>query len=135
MDQKKTVSVVLAARNEARRVQKTVLRLLEQQEVNLEIVVVDDRSSDESGEILRGLAAEDKRVKVIRVDTLPPNWLGKCHACYLGANAVTGDWILFTDADCWLKEDLIIRALSLAELEGADHITLTPGIAEATIGA
>jgi glycosyltransferase involved in cell wall biosynthesis len=133
--QKQTVSVVLAARDEAHRVQKTVRGLLEQQEVNLEIIVVDDRSSDESGEILRKLAAEDKRVKVIRVDVLPPDWLGKCHACYLGANAATGEWILFTDADCWLKKNVIIRALSLAAFQGADHITLTPGIVEANVGA
>lgn len=134
INQKQTVSVVLAARNEADRVEKTVRGLLKQQEVHLEIVVVDDRSSDQSGEILRKLAAEDKRVKVIRVDALPPHWLGKCHACYLGANATNGEWILFTDADCWLNEKLIIRALSLAALEGADHVTLTPGIAETNIG-
>ena len=97
---KQTVSVVLAARNEADRIEKTVRGLLRQQEVNLEIVIVDDRSSDQSSEILRKLAAEDKRVQVIRVDVLPPGWLGKCHACYLGANVTSGEWILFTDADC-----------------------------------
>jgi len=52
----------------------------------------------------------------------------------VGAGVATGDWILFTDADCWLKPDVIARALRVAEREGADHITLTPGVAPETPG-
>jgi glycosyltransferase involved in cell wall biosynthesis len=58
-------------------------------------------------EILRQLAKEDARVKVKRVEVLPDGWLGKCHACHVGASAATGDWILFTDADCWLRPDML----------------------------
>ncbi len=53
--------------------------------------------------------------------------VGKCHACHVGASAATGDWILFTDADCWLKSDVIVRAVRSAEHEGVDHITLASG--------
>jgi hypothetical protein len=95
---------------------------------------VDDRSKDRTSEILHRLANEDARLRVIRVDLLPEGWLGKCHACHLGAAAATGDWILFTDADCWLKSDVIARAMLVAEREGADHITLTPGVAPRTSG-
>jgi cellulose synthase/poly-beta-1,6-N-acetylglucosamine synthase-like glycosyltransferase len=62
------------------------------------------------------------------VDVLPDGWLGKCHACHVGAGEITGDWILFTDADCWLKPDVLARALRVAERDGADHITLTSGL-------
>jgi len=49
-------------------------------------------------------------MKLKRVEVLPDGWLGKCPACHVGASAATGDWILFTDADCWLKPDVIARA-------------------------
>lgn len=128
-------SIVVAARDEEARIESTIRHLLAQTGVAVEVIFVDDRSTDRTGEILRRLAAEDARVRVIRVDVLPDGWLGKCHACHMGANAATGDWILFTDADCWLKPDVITRALRMADRDRADHITLTPGIGPATLGA
>jgi glycosyltransferase involved in cell wall biosynthesis len=129
------VSVVLAARDEEARIEHTVRRLLAQRGVDLEIVVVDDRSTDRTGEILKNLAREDGRVRYLRVDVLPPGWLGKCHACHLGASAAKNEWILFTDADCWMQEELVARALTVAAREGADHVTLTPGVMPETIAA
>jgi glycosyltransferase involved in cell wall biosynthesis len=117
-------SIVIAARDEEARMEQTLRQLLAQREMELEVIVVDDRSKDGTGEILRRLAQEDSRVKVKRVDMLPEGWLGKCHACHIGASAATGDWILFTDADCWLKPDMIARAVRLAERENVDHIAL-----------
>ena len=104
-------------------------------DVAVEVIVVDDRSTDRTGDILRRLASEDPRVQARRVESLPEGWLGKCHACHVGASAATGEWILFTDADCWLKPDVIARALRVADREEADHITLTPGVAAETLGA
>src|SRR5258706_6982803 len=121
-------SVVIAARNEEARIEGTLRHLLAQRGVEAEFIVVDDRSTDRTSEILRRLAKEDARVKVLRVDKLPEGWLGKCHACHLGANAATGDWILFTDADCWLKPDVIERAVQLAQRDGADHVVISPGV-------
>jgi hypothetical protein len=99
------------------------------------VIVVDDRSTDSTGEILRRLASEDARVQATQVEALPDGWLGKCHACHVGASGATGEWILFTDGDCWLKPDVIARALQVAHQEAADHITLTPGVAAKTCGA
>ena len=104
-------SVVIAARDVAARIEATVRRLLAQSGVAVEVIVVDDRSTDGTGEILRRLAAEDSRVRTERVDVLPEGWLGKCHACQRGAGAATGEWILFTYADSWLRPDLIARTL------------------------
>jgi glycosyltransferase involved in cell wall biosynthesis len=126
-------SVIIAARNEEDRIGKTIEHLLAQREVNVEVIAVDDRSTDRTGEVMRELAAKDRRVRYRRVETLPEGWLGKCHACHLGAMEATGDWILFTDADCWMKPDLIARALQVAARENVDHITMTPGVAPETI--
>jgi len=131
---RKRCSVVLAARDEEARVEQTIRHLLAQRGVQLEIIVVDDRSTDRTSEILQGLAKEDPRVQVKRVDVLPDGWLGKCHACHVGATAAMGDWILFTDADCWLKPDVLARALRVAERDGADHITLVSGLAAGSVG-
>jgi cellulose synthase/poly-beta-1,6-N-acetylglucosamine synthase-like glycosyltransferase len=121
-------SVVIAARDEEARIEQTIRHLLAQRVVEVEIIVVDDRSADRTSEILQRLAKEDARVKFKRVDVLPDGWLGKCHACHVGASAATGDWILFTDADCWLKSDVIARAVRLAERDAADHVVISPGI-------
>jgi glycosyltransferase involved in cell wall biosynthesis len=128
-------SVVVAARDEEARLEGTVRHLLAQRHVALEVIVVDDRSTDATGDILRRLASEDMRVRPTRVEQLPEGWLGKSHACHVGASVAAGDWLLFTDADCWLKPDVIARALRVAARDAADHITLTPGVAAETLGA
>jgi cellulose synthase/poly-beta-1,6-N-acetylglucosamine synthase-like glycosyltransferase len=128
-------SVVIAARDEAGRIEQTIRHLLAQRGVEAEFIVVDDRSSDGTTEILRRLASEDARVQVKRVDVLPEGWLGKCNACHIGAEAATGDWILFTDADCWLKPDVIARALRVTERDQADHVTMVPGTVIERLGA
>jgi glycosyltransferase involved in cell wall biosynthesis len=127
-------SVVIAARDEEVRIEQTIRHLLAQRGVEAEFIVVDDRSTDRTGEILHRLANEDVRVQVKRVDVLPDGWLGKCHACHVGASAATGDWILFTDADCWLKPDVIARAVRLAQREEADHVTISPGTVIESLG-
>ena len=128
-------SVVVAARDEEARIEQTIRHLLAQRGVEAEFIIVDDRSTDRTSEILRRLAKEDARLQVKRVDVLPEGWLGKCHACHVGASAATGEWILFTDADCWLKPDVIERAIRLAERDGADHVTMAPGTVIESAGA
>ena len=128
-------SAVVAARDEGARLEGTVRRLLAQHGVLIEVIVVDDRSTDRTREILQRLASSDARVRTVYVDSLPDGWLGKCHACHVGASTATGEWILFTDADCWLKPDVIARALRVADREAVDHITLTPGVVPQTRGA
>lgn len=125
-------SIVIAARDEESRIEQTVRRALAQQSVEVEVMVVDDRSADRTGEILERLAKEDARLRVVRVDSLPAGWLGKCHACHLAATTARHEWILFTDADCWLRPDVVARALRIAALEKVDHVALTPGVAEET---
>jgi cellulose synthase/poly-beta-1,6-N-acetylglucosamine synthase-like glycosyltransferase len=122
-------SVVLAANNEEARIEKTVRLLLTQSGVEVEVIVVDDRSTDRTSEILQCLTRDDARVRAVRVEALPEGWLGKCHACHVGASMAKAEWILFTDADCWLKPDVLARALRAASREKVEHVTLTAGVA------
>ena len=129
------VSVVIAARDEEARVEQTLRHILVQEHIDVEVIPVSDRGRDRTDCILEQLAFEDCRVHPKRVDVLPERWLGKCYACHVGATSATGDWILFTDADCWLKPDVIARAIAIAQREGVDHIALTPGVTPQTLPA
>lgn len=129
------VSVVVAARDEEPRIERSVGRLLGQQRVDLELIVVDDRSTDATTTILRRLEAENHRLRVLRVDALPDGWLGKPHACHLGASEARGDWILFTDADAWLAPDVVWRAVAAARRVPCEHVCLLPGEGRTTLPA
>ena len=108
------VSVIVPARDEADAIEASVRHLLAQRGVAIEVIVVSDRSVDETAAIVRRLAATDPRVRLVEVTTLPERWLGKTHALHVGAQAATGDWLLFTDADCLLHPDVVARALRVA---------------------
>ena len=132
---KPRVSVVLAARDEEARVEQTLRHILAQEQIDLEVIPVSDRARDGTDRILKQLALKDSRVHPKRVNILPERWLGKCYACHVGASSATADWILFTDADCWLKPDVIARAIAVAERKNVDHVTLTPGVEPQTLAA
>jgi glycosyltransferase involved in cell wall biosynthesis len=120
------LSVVVPARDEVATIGRAVGSLLEQDYPELEIIVVDDRSSDATGEVLRGLAEKDRHLLVLRVDELPAGWLGKNHALWLGAARASGEWLLFTDADVVFAPGALRRAVAYALAEGLDHLTLAP---------
>ncbi|MGE0439284.1 MAG: glycosyltransferase family 2 protein [Gemmatimonadales bacterium] len=120
------VSIVVAARNEARSIATAVASMLEQRYPDYEVVVVDDRSTDATGAILDRIAAAEPRLRVIHVTELPPGWLGKNHALQVGAEAASGEWILFTDADVHLREDVLSRAVRYCLDHGVDHLAGSP---------
>ncbi len=122
------VSIVLAARNEERHLEAALETLLSLDYPDLEIVAVNDRSTDRTGSILERIAARDRRLLVLNVDHLPSGWLGKNHALYRGAMSAQGDWILFTDADVFLEPDVLRRAVHYAEQSQLDLLAALPGI-------
>lgn len=126
------VSVVFSARDEAPRIETTVRRILAQSDVDLEVIAVDDRSSDGTRAVLEPLARDDRRVTALRVDALPDGWLGKPHGCHVGAGVARAPWILFTDADTWLAPDVLRRALDVAQREDAAHVVVAPGVRDAS---
>jgi len=130
-----TVTVIVPARDESERIEGTVRRLLASRDVDLEVVVVDDRSTDGTSAIVARIAAEDERVRLVRVDSLPDGWLGKPHACQRGAETARGDWILFTDGDIHMTGDVVARAVAAGIAQGVEHVVLTPGIEHPTLPA
>ncbi len=122
------VSIIVPARNERQHVEPALRSLLRLDYPDLEIVAVDDRSTDGTGEILDRLAGEFPELCVVHVTDLPAGWLGKNHALGMGAARATGHWLLFTDADVSMEPLTLRRAVSFAEQHGLDHLALTPGI-------
>jgi len=123
------VSIIVPARNEEHDIEQTLLRLLALDYDNYEVIAVDDRSSDRTGEIIAPLArSKDAHgiLKVISIEALPSAWVGKTHAMWTAAQQATGDWLLFTDADVQFKPDSVRRAIAYAEAERADHVVLFP---------
>jgi glycosyltransferase involved in cell wall biosynthesis len=120
------VSVVIAARNEARNIEEALQSVLNQDYPRLEILVADDRSTDRTGDILDRMAASDVRLRPIHLTELPAGWLGKNHALDFAARQATGEYLLFTDADIVMNPTAIRRAVSYAEREPRDHIALGP---------
>jgi len=127
------VSVVVPACNEARVIEAAVASLLAQDYPHLQIVLVDDRSTDGTAEIAEGLAASDARVSVIHVRELPTAWLGKVHALQRGVERACGRWILFTDADIHFAPRALRRAVAWAEAERLDHVALLAELATPSV--
>ena len=146
------VSIIVPARNEEDIMEQALRTLLALDYDNYEVIAVNDRSDDSTGEIMERVArsqnphpfdelragslAKDARrvghpessrvLRVIHHTELPAGWLGKTHAMWTAATLATGDWLLFTDADVLFKPDSLRRALAYAESVPADHLVLFP---------
>jgi chlorobactene glucosyltransferase len=132
------VSVCVPARDEERNIRRCVESVLAQDYPNLEVIVLDDRSTDATPEILRQLvsiplrsaqgtrpaAAQNDKLKVISGSDLPPGWAGKPHALYQAANAARGEWLCFVDADTFLAPNAISSVYAKAVETEADLFTV-----------
>jgi glycosyltransferase involved in cell wall biosynthesis len=123
------VSIIVPARNEEESVRQTLAQLLALDYSNYEIVAVNDRSTDRTGEIMDEVAESSQAhglLKIVHISDLPSGWLGKTHGMWIAAQQATGNWLLFTDADVLFKPDALRRAVAYAEAERADHVVLFP---------
>ena len=123
------VSIIVPARNEEEHIRETLVCLLALEYSNYEVIAVDDRSTDRTGQIMDEIAASPQAhglLKIIHIKELPSGWLGKTHAMWSATQQATGDWLLFTDADVLFKPDALRRAVAYAEAEPADHVVLFP---------
>ncbi|MBE0410441.1 MAG: glycosyltransferase [Anaerolineales bacterium] len=120
------ISVIVPARNEENNIRRCVKALLNQDYPNFEVIVVEDRSTDRTPQILAQLQAEERkgRLLVIRGEELPPGWAGKPHALVQGATAARGDWLCFVDADTFASPSLLVSTLESAWSTGADLFTM-----------
>jgi chlorobactene glucosyltransferase len=121
------VSVLVPARNESANIHACVESLLRQDYPNLEVIVLDDQSSDDTGPQLDRLALDYPQLRVIHGTERPPEgWNGKSYACSRLAEAATGDWLLFTDADTVHRPGSIRLGLGQAVNLGVDMLSAFP---------
>ena len=140
------VSIIVPARNEEETIEQALNTLLALDYDNYEVIAVNDRSTDRTGEIMERIAEHSlpstspgqafsqkaretghpdfRSFQVVHHRELPPGWLGKTHAMWTAANRASGDWLLFTDADVIFKPDSLRRAVAYAESVSADHVVL-----------
>ncbi len=126
------VSMIVPARDEAANLEAALKSKLDCGYPSLDIVAIDDRSTDATPDILAKLANEDPRLQRVRVDTLPDGWLGKLNAMNRGLEAARGEWVLFADADVHLKPGTLQRLIAHAEAHGVDFFGVFPQMQPST---
>ena len=129
------ISVCVPARNEERNIRACVESLLAQDYPNLEVIVLDDRSTDRTPDILRELLSEadsllssrpgqTPALQIIPGSELPPDWAGKPHALHQAAAAARGEWLCFVDADTFLAPNTLSACYAKAIETRADMFTI-----------
>jgi chlorobactene glucosyltransferase len=124
------VAVIVPARDEAANIERCLRSLVAQTypAAQLRIIVIDDHSRDQTFAIASRLARIYPQLTVLRSPPLPPHWVGKSHACWIGARAVEkdADWLCFIDADVWAEPALIASAIAAATSATLDLLSLAP---------
>ncbi len=128
------VSLIVPARDEARELETAIRSRLADDYPALQVVIVDDRSTDETGAIADRLAREDPRVSVVHITDLPEGWLGKLYAMHRGISAADGAWLLFSDADVRFAPGTLRRAVARCEHDRRDHLAVMPGFTNHGVG-
>jgi cellulose synthase/poly-beta-1,6-N-acetylglucosamine synthase-like glycosyltransferase len=118
------ISVCIPARNEENNIRRCVEAVLNQDYPNIEVIVLDDRSSDATLTQLKEIASHDSRLIPISGADLPEGWAGKPHALYQASAAAHGEWLCFVDADTFLKPEAISSCYAKALKTGADLFTV-----------
>lgn len=124
------VTVIISAKDEERHIEEAARSILASDHSSIQLILVDDRSTDRTLEIMEDLARQDGRITVLSVQELPPGWTGKTHAVFLGTHQASGEVLLFTDADTVFRPDAISRALRHFLTNGLDMMSLIPGFTD-----
>jgi chlorobactene glucosyltransferase len=120
------VSILIPARNEEKNIARCLKTLLNQSYKNTEIIVLDDNSTDRTGEIVKELAKKDSRIKLISGKPLPQGWLGKNFACFQLSQHARGDYMIFTDADTYHFPSSVKSSLSALIINRLDAMCPFP---------
>lgn len=129
------VTIIVPAHNEERDIEACARSLLAQAYPNLAVIFVLDRCTDATAERLRKIASADARVTAIEIDECPPDWAGKTHAAYVGAQSASAEpnsFLLFTDADTVFDPQLVHAAVGLATAESIDLVSLLSSLTKRT---
>ncbi|MCY4573802.1 MAG: glycosyltransferase family 2 protein [Gemmatimonadetes bacterium] len=122
------LSIIVTAHNEAGTMESALRSLLALRYADYEVIFVNDRSTDRTGEIAERLSAGDARLTVLHIDELPAGWFGKPHAARRGADAATGEVLLFTDADVVFAPDAAACGVRHLLRERLDHLAAAPRV-------
>lgn len=118
------ISVCIPARNEETNIRRCVEAVLRQDYPNLEVIVLDDRSTDSTLSLLKDIASRDSRLIPINGSDLPEGWAGKPHALYQAASVARGEWLCFVDADTFLAPNALSSVFAKAVETEADLFTV-----------
>jgi len=122
-----TLSVLVAGKDEEPNIERCLAGLLGQEYPVLEVIAINDRSADRTGQIIDHWAAADARLKPVHVDHLPAGWAGKNHAMHVGSQRAIGEWLCFTDADCRFHSPrLLAAAVRYALRHRVDLLSVLP---------
>ena len=127
-------SVLVPIKDEAHQIKGCLASVLALDYPDFEVIAIDDRSTDGTGEIIDEIAANDSRLQVIHVDpqALPAGWVGKTHALHVGMQHATGEWLLFVDSDVQLAPDSLRATIALAEKRRFHLVSLLPRLINQT---
>jgi glycosyltransferase involved in cell wall biosynthesis len=119
------VSIVVPARNEGANVEPCLQALQKQTYSNLEVILVNDRSTDQTGSVMKQYADQSSNWHYIEIQKLPENWIGKNHALHQGGLKASGDYIVFTDGDIIYSPATIERTMQSVLSHNLDHLVLS----------
>ncbi|MFB0566165.1 MAG: glycosyltransferase family 2 protein [Candidatus Aminicenantaceae bacterium] len=122
------VSVLIPARNEEKNIEKCVRSILKQNYPNIEIIVLDDHSTDQTFTIVKKISRSTKNLRVVKGRKLPPGWNGKNWACYQLSQMAKGEWFLFTDADTVHRRHSVSTAFAASQRNSSVFVTCIPGL-------
>lgn len=121
------VTILVAAKDEQDNIESCIKGLLNQQYPNLQIIIINDRSDDRTGEIIDHYARQNTNLTAVHVHELPPGWFGKNHAMHTGVQQATANWLCFSDADCtYDSPNLITAAMSFARKQRVEFLSVLP---------
>ena len=128
IDTEPSLAIIVAVRNEEEDLEKALHSVCNLNYKNYRVVVVNDRSTDRTAEILEGFKTRYPQLAVVTITRLPDDWLGKNNALYQGYLNSTEEWMLFTDADIEFHPDTLSKAMSYAVKNNLDHLSVLPEV-------
>ncbi|WP_181306257.1 glycosyltransferase family 2 protein [Rufibacter sp. XAAS-G3-1] len=122
------VAIIIAVKDEEADLEQALSSICQLDYRNASIIVINDRSTDRTPEILQKMARENPGLTVITIKELPEGWLGKNHALYQGYLASSEEWMLFTDADVIFRRQALKKAMQYVAANRLDHLAVLPEI-------
>lgn len=120
------VSIMVPARNEEAKIERCLRSLVNQNYPCFEVIVVDDRSTDRTAQIIEQIAKMSDKIRLLKVTSLPDGWIGKCNALAHASNRASGQWFIFTDADTFHQQNSVRDAVTFAMQRRADLVSFVP---------